>query len=476
MKNLFTTILLLTSLTTFAIRKVIVPDVAGGYYNFQAINPGDTVVLQGNYQYITFINRSGTAAKKITLITNGNVFIKTQLSFISCQYWDVIGSNKIKIQPYGDDTLYNGHFALNISDRSKCFDVSGIFISNAGIGVNIKSEPSCDVNLQFPNFVMDSIFLHDMTVEETWNQGYYVGNTAPDNGPPPYYSPRPVICNGITTYPRPLRMGKIKIYNCIIRNTGRSAIQISSASEGICEVYNNYIRNAGIGGDEAQSNGVLLGSYTRCIIYDNDISNTFAAAIASQGACGPVPVQIRNNITDSSGYLSHYRLWAYPSGAYVNMNTAPKYANTLTYPYSVFLATRPNLLNDSTTFWVQNNIFKLRKNVRYIGVADYQNTFRKRGNLICNNNFNTVAVEESYIPVFWSSNCTPLSLPPDSIPVTTPRVLRADMEDKGTYWKFNRSGTVAIYRIDGAWLKVLQVVTGSTITKQSITDKAIFIR
>lgn len=70
---------------------------------------------------------------------------------------------------------------------------------------------------------------------------------------------------------------------------------------------------------------------------------------------------------------------------------------------------------------------------------------------------------------------TALSLPPDA-PPAAPFSLKPDMEDHGTYWKFNRRGTVTIYRIDGARLQVVQVIVGATIIKQSITDKAIFYR
>jgi hypothetical protein len=77
----------------------------------------------------------------------------------------------------------------------------------------------------------------------------------------------------------------------------------------------------------------------------------------------------------------------------------------------------------------------------------------------------------------WAmNNCNrALSLPYDSIRLITRQFL-PDMEDQGNYLKFNQSGIVTIYRIDGARLIVLMVIKGSTIKKQSVTDKAMFIR
>ncbi len=271
----------------------VLPVGDGGYYNSLNLQPGDTLFLDANYTYyyVYLANRHGTPSCPIVVMNKGGqVKIQggnlSQISLYNCSYVKVVGTGSpahtygFRIQPYPSDSLINGSFAFSVTGRSKNIEVSNLHISNAGTGMNIKEDGGCDPQYNFPNWIMDSISIHDNKIVKTWNQGMYIGNTSPDNGASSY-SPRPVVCNGVTTYPRPPRMGNIKVYNNIVDSTGRAGIQLASASTGISEIYNNVVKHSGMGGDGAQGAGIMVGTYTKAYIHHNTITNTFSWGLAS---------------------------------------------------------------------------------------------------------------------------------------------------------------------------------------------------
>ncbi|WP_407522864.1 PKD domain-containing protein [Lacibacter sp. MH-610] len=447
-----------------------------GFYNSINLQPGDTLYIDGtkSWSYIYIADKNGTPECPIVIMNIGGQARLTgqqaQISLYNCTNIKVLGNGTANvpygfyIQPYPDDTIANGTFAVNIAGRSKSIEIGHVSIRNAGMGIVIKEDGGCDPMYNYPNWVLDSMTIHDNRIVNTWNQGMYMGNTSPDNGPTSY-SPRPVICNGVTIYPRPARLGNIKVYNNYVDSTGRGGIQLSTASTGYSEIYNNVVKHSGLGGDEGQGSGILVGGYTRAYIHDNTIVNTLTYGISSFGASGTnIPLRIENNITDSSGYLNNFRIWALPSGTWqLNLRTATVYQNLLTYPYSIFLATKPNMEGDSTMFWVKNNTLGLRKNANAgIGLADYQNTFHKVGNVICNNMNAWGGLagiqREEVTPVIYSTNC---ATPPNQVPVAnagpdqtiTLPTNSVTLNGSGT----DADGTIASYQ----WTKVAGPAQGS---------------
>ncbi len=401
----------------------VLPVGDGGYYNSLNLQPGDTLFLDSRYTYyyVYLANRHGTPSCPIVVMNKGGqVKIQgghlSQISLYNCSYVKVIGTGSptdtygFRIQPYPSDSLINGSFAFSVTGRSKNIEVSNLHISNAGTGMNIKEDGGCDPQYNFPNWVMDSISIHDNKIVKTWNQGMYIGNTSPDNGPSSY-SPRPVVCNGVTTYPRPPRMGNIKVYNNIVDSTGRAGIQLASASTGISEIYNNTVRHSGMSGDDAQGAGITIGSYTKAYVHHNTIINTYTCGIASMGGSGTnVPLRIENNVIDSSGFLNSWILWTSGKSS-IRISSEPVISNSITWPYSIFLATKPTLNTDSTQFWIKSNSLGIRKHpTGGIGLADYVATFQKTGNFICNNvnSFGGVpnVIREEVTPVIYNTNCT----------------------------------------------------------------------
>lgn len=354
----------------------------GYYYNAFDLQPGDTLDLNNyTYQYVYIANKNGTPTCPIVVMNSGGVAtirgtsISTgdgsQFKLENCTYVKVIGTGSadqygIYIQPYNNDTLRNGSFAFVIKGRSKNIEVSNVSIRNAGIGFEIKEDGGCDPNYTYPNWILDSITIHHSKVRLTWNQGMYIGNTSPDNAADAY-SPRPVVCEGLTIYPRPVRMGNIKVYNMDIDSTGRAGIQLSSASTGISEIYNNTVKHAGLGGDDGQGAGIVIGGYTRAKIYNNTVVNTFTYGIASQGGSGTPNIEIVGNTIDSSGYLNHFSLVGF-SGEYIKVSTRTVTPwNNFYDVFSIFMTTVDNLDEETTGFIINSNTLGRKKKPQHIG-------------------------------------------------------------------------------------------------------------
>lgn len=387
--------------TCSGIRYVAQP--IGYYFNSFDLKPGDTLDLANfTYQYVYIANKNGLPQCPIVIINSGGVAnIKapginpgnpsnfygdgSQLKLENCTYVKVTGSGSgdqygIKVQPYGDDTLRNGSHAVSIIGRSKNIEIERVEVRNAGIGYNIKQDESCEPELQYPNWIMDSIFVHHGKIRHTWNQGIYAGNTAPDNAADAL-SPRPIVCDGVTTYPRPIRLGNIHIYNMDIDSTGRAGIQVSSASVGQTLVYNNTVKHAGMTGDPGQGFGIVFGGYTRGKIYNNTVVNTYMYGIGSQAGSGDTPIEITGNTIDSSGSLNHFGTSVF-SGEMIKISTRTitNWDNAYTV-YNIFLTTLTNMDGETTGFTITGNTLGLKNKTENIGF----NGALFRAGIICNN-------------------------------------------------------------------------------------------
>jgi len=430
-------------------RHNIVPNVDTGFWavntpgnhSVLAYQPGDTIVFypaneMGNYW--TYFNMEGFKGNPACplVITNagGQVNFRQGMTISNSTYVKVTGSGAKGMQ-YG--LLFTGKdpgrrgqgpFAVTITDRSKGIEVERVSIHNVGMGFNVKNEGGCADSLNYPNWVIDSISIHDNRIVGIWNEGMYIGNTSPDNAADSY-DPRPVDCNGVKFYPKPFRVGNIRIYNNYVDSTGRGGIQIASASTGMSEISHNIIRHNGLNGDDAQGTGISAGAYAHVNIHDNTVCNTYTWGIASLGGSGTGTVlRIENNRIDSSGYLVHYDL-ANTEKEMIDPGTEPVFPDNLKWPYAIELGTRPTLFKDSTTFSITNNVIGLYKSrVAAIQVSDGHDGITRSGNIICGNTTAgggtpaTLYVDQSKRRIHYSENCGPGKAP--QLPARTTGRLR----------------------------------------------------
>lgn len=400
----------------------ITPDAGdGGYYNTISLSPGDTLFLNAavTYSYIYLNNQHGTYDCPIVIMNkNGQAKLTSNIELRSCTYVKVLGTGSsdyygITWRGRGGDTLWNGGFGVVIRGRSKNIELSNLYIRQMSIGIQVGQNGECDTTFNYPNWVIDSIEIHHNLIKKMWNEGMYLGNTAPDNGPLSY-NPRPVICGVDTTYPRPMRLGNVKIHHNIVDSTGRGGIQLVIASTGESEIFNNTVKHAGLTGDDAQGTGISIGSYTKVRVYNNNVSCTYTWGIASLGGSTTNNTYtFENNTIDSSGYLRYYAL-SLDAREEVDLSTEPNYTDTLIWPHNIFIKSGPTIGPDSCRFLVKQNVFGIRKSVWNIALLDNENTFHKTGSYICeNSNVGGAAVSiniEGSNPVYYSTSCTPVQI------------------------------------------------------------------
>jgi hypothetical protein len=182
-----------------------------------------------------------------------------------------------------------------------------------------------------------------------------------------------------------MRLSNIKIYNNIIDNCGRTAIQLSGGDQGDNEIYNNRITRAGYELNQTQGSGIISGGDTKVYIHDNYIRQTFQNGIFILGSGLN---RVENNDIDSSGYLGNV-------------------VNTLGQPTGILVDTRATIPSTNTLLSIKNN--RLGKNVVMKGehiivmrsISTYDN-----GNIICNNTQQSGAAAVTYVApgINWS-NC-----------------------------------------------------------------------
>ncbi|MGI8952093.1 MAG: right-handed parallel beta-helix repeat-containing protein [Chitinophagaceae bacterium] len=328
-------------------------------------SPGDTLVLkaaQNPYSYFALENFHGNADNYVVIINEGaQVQFTNGIAITNCSFLKVQGTGSA--DKYGfkiEDPASNG-VAIDINGRSKNIEVNNVYINKKTYGFWVKQEASCIDSLQYPNWVINNIFIHDNKIENVNQEGMYLGSTGPNGN-------RPITCNGISISPVPLRLGDIKVYKNIIDNSGRSGIQLSGADSGVNEIYENNILNAGLELNSVQGNGISLGGFTHANVYNNVIKNTYGPGIFCVGA-GLIIIQ--NNTIDSSGFLQQKKIDGMPG---------------------IMVDTRPTAPVDSSLLHIINN--KIGANTDY-GIRFYKtyNTYKK-GNII-QGNTGTVNVDKA---------------------------------------------------------------------------------
>jgi hypothetical protein len=357
-------------------------------------HPGDTLVLSSDklWTYFTIDNYKGSPAAPLVIINDH----KGIVHFVGPHEIEITNSGYIKLTGTGSKDRYgflmegdpvyrlSAGKGVEVHMRSKNIEISHIYVHNKGFGFVCRTDNFCADSLTYPNWVLDSISIHDCRIVGIWYEGMYIGNTSPDNAKD-CYDPRPIVCNGDTVYPMPMRNGFTQVYNNYVDSTGRGGIQLASASKGMSEIYNNTVQHSGMNGDTDQGTGISVGAYAHVSIHDNKVSNTFTWGIASLGGSGTgFPLSIENNKVDSSGYLTHYDL--INEKPKINAADQPSFPDTLSWPGSIYVGTRSTRFTDSTTFIIKNNIVGLYKNQNAsIAVYDDYNTMTVAGNILCGN-------------------------------------------------------------------------------------------
>lgn len=354
----------------------------GGVYingNSFSYAAGDTIVLktsQNPFSYfaLDLFNKGTDSCPVVITNEDGKVELTTGFSFTGCRHLKITGTGSA--DKYGFKISQDGMgVGISVQGRSSNIEVEHLEIYNKHYGIWVKHEADCADSLQFPNWVMHDIDIHDNYIHYMLQEGMYLGSTDP-NGL------RTITCNGKTISPKPLRLGNIHVHNNIIDSTWRGGIQLCDADSGNNEINDNTVTNCGFEFNTNQGNGIVLGGYTHANIYNNYVRSTYTAGIFSLGAG---LIKIYNNDVDSSGYLGGKKINGMSN---IMVDTRP--TNVPSPGQS-----NPVLMK----FIIQNNT--LGANTDYnIRVSKSFNTFQTE-NIICNNNGNLKVDGE----INWTKNC-----------------------------------------------------------------------
>lgn len=374
--------------------------------------PGDTLVFGNStpiprWVYIELDNFKGNPSCPLVITYTGTQCLVENLAgdttnghngtinLVSDNYVKVDG-NKGVAGTYGfliqGDPVLRYDLGAGLQNVGVATDVEcvGIKVRNIGTALWMKNNGDCNLADNYPNPGVDSAFIHNCLFVGTWNEGGYIGNTSPDNAPSGAcaYDQRPITCADTTFYPVPPRIGDLYIYNNIFDSTGRGGIQIAGASVGTSYVYGNTVTHNGINGDDAQGTAISTGTYSKVIIHDNICRSTYTWGIALLGASHTgFAQQIYNNTVDSSGFQKWYNL-STTSRVVINPFTEPTFTDTLIWPQSIFVDTKPTCNPvDSTIVWIKNNTLKLckRPSQQICIQNDFSTLQYHGGNIICGN-------------------------------------------------------------------------------------------
>lgn len=263
---------------------------------FNTIQPGDTVFIQagtrgylrirdfaGNSEHpVIFMNYGGT----VTLTTTYNYGI----AISNCRFIRLTGTG----DPgnfYGFDIQHVGNGAgISFGELSTDFELDHVKITDDPIaGLYAKTDPDCSFTSTRNNFTQYDTRIHDNYIENTGNEGLYIGSS--------FYNGETFNCNGKDTVLFPSILSGVRVYNNIVKSSGWDGIQVSSASVD-CQVYDNVVMYDSQAGVSSQMTGIILGGGSKCDCYNNNISEGKGDGIEDHGLGGN---KVYNNLIIDAG-------------------------------------------------------------------------------------------------------------------------------------------------------------------------------
>lgn len=289
--------------------------------NFAYI-PGDTFVLKAgiNYTYFSMCN-----VHDVIFINEGGVVtMQNGFNFNSCKNIRVTGTGSSDFYGFEIAGHTSGDVGVDINGKSNHITCNNIYIHDKTYGFWVKQEVggTCDQSLYYPNWYMDSISIYNCKIKRINQEGMYLGSTGENAD----------RINNCGYYPYPMRLSNVSVHDNIVDSTGRGGIMLSGADQGKNYIYSNTITRCGYELNSYQGNGIVIGGNAYANIDNNTIKNTLCDGIWVLG-CGIT--RVRNNIIDSSGWLS---------GTYAG------------YMHGIAFDTRQSFPFQLSTFRIRNNI------------------------------------------------------------------------------------------------------------------------
>ncbi len=328
-------------------------------------DPGDTIVLSGQYSYGYICE---DYSSEVVIYTDGK-----QVNFSSGL--SVENTNHLKIDGSGGDSLYGiringGGTDMTISGKSNYIDIGYIDMRNGGVGgifdktevSDVSAKYDCDPSYLYPTRATYH-HLHHLRLRNIQGDGLYEGSTGSTGG-------RPLNCAGTTTYPKPMGCGYAELDHIIMDSINRQGGQVSGCDSGYALVHDNIVTNTGYEYNPAQGAGWAIGSLTKeAKVYKNIFNHNFLYNFYSYG---DGVTEFYDNVMDTAGQVG-------------TKGTKGWKANTEQLASTLF-APRTNTstlhIHDNVTGY--NTAINEGKPVGYV-IYDDDKMLTSTGNTFCNN-------------------------------------------------------------------------------------------
>ncbi|KAJ3433970.1 hypothetical protein M0812_20027 [Anaeramoeba flamelloides] len=246
------------------------------------IKPGDVVcIMSGSYRALRFRAINGVQNNPVVIKNcGGQVLVSNdELGYAvvfewSSSFFHFTGTGDSSFE-YGFEIIANktggGAMGVSLTDLSTNYEVDHLEIHHTAFaGLMAKTDPKCDGSADQDKFVQRDIEIHHLYVHHTEGEGFYIGSTQ-TNG-------QKITCDGVEEVHYPHFLEGVNVHSNILSQTGWDGAQVGFAKSD-CKVWNNTIFDVGSGGVKYQQQGLQIGSYSACEVYNNVITNGPACGI-----------------------------------------------------------------------------------------------------------------------------------------------------------------------------------------------------
>lgn len=275
----------------FINNSVYLPATAGSVLNIQ---PGDTLYLNGNTlpsnAEIVLGNFNGTAAQPVIIKPFGSLVNIARLDIandgwgvfadVTASYFIIDGSG-IAGQTYGIRSKLIGAHSAHHVEIKWCASIGS---PQSAIHLGGYKKYGGD-RVKFPAMFRVGYFIHDNYIDSSQEEGIYGGPTSLTN-------------QGWDTIRYQPRGDSMFIYNNIIQNTGRDAIQVGGFNR--TKIFNNSTFNSGLNGVGGQGSAINLGTLTTGEVSGNYMRKSWRNGSFINGYGN---ILYANNYLDSCGFF-----------------------------------------------------------------------------------------------------------------------------------------------------------------------------
>lgn len=264
----------------------------------KGVQPGDKICLaSGERSGILLTNIIGAPGNPViitNMCTGGEAFFNAPTNWGNCftfensKYYHLTGSGNPNLQ-YGIK-ISGANMGLQNYKFSTDFEIDHVYVTNTVCqGIAAKTDPTCDPATQFGNFTLRNISFHDLKIENTGCEAFYIGNSHFDEG-------RPFVCSGNNVIIYEHGVDNVQVYNCILNNIGNDGIQVGSATNVI--VHHNTIIGTGINNNPSHQNGIQMGDgTTQALVFNNYVDQARGYGLFDTGGGGTY----YNNVVINTG-------------------------------------------------------------------------------------------------------------------------------------------------------------------------------